>query len=99
MAEELTEMRSLLIARDIACGLEFLHEPVTTGTAVRLPVAHRDIKSSNILLRKVSKLDSKVTDKLSKYLHIDSKAEAGHTVRNSKMINTFLSNLVILISF
>ena len=43
---------ALIIARDIACGLEFLHEAVSNSqTGLRVPVAHRDIKSSNILLR------------------------------------------------
>ena len=42
---------ALHIARDIACGLEFLHEAINNLNSVRVPVAHRDIKSSNILLR------------------------------------------------
>lgn len=50
--EPLTLRQALIIARDIACGLEFLHEAVSNSqTGLRVPVAHRDIKSSNILLR------------------------------------------------
>lgn len=49
--DALTLIYALQIARDIACGLEFLHEAVTNVSTVRVPVAHRDIKSSNILLR------------------------------------------------
>ena len=43
---------SLKLAQDIASGMEFLHEADSqSGGPIRVPVAHRDIKSSNILLK------------------------------------------------
>jgi len=40
------------IGKDLAAALEFLHEPSRdSGRYVRIPVAHRDVKSTNILLR------------------------------------------------
>lgn len=46
---ELPLLHALKIAQDIASGMEFLHD--YTSDPLRAPVAHRDIKSSNILLK------------------------------------------------
>jgi len=57
-AENVCLHDALSIARDIASGLEFLHEAKQVKTTkddtkeiLRVPVAHRDIKTSNVLLR------------------------------------------------